>query len=244
MLLDMTTIKIVAIHQPNFLPWLGFFNKIIQSDTFILFDDVQFPKTGGGVWTNRHYFLDNGIKKLHTVAISRNFSGSKKINEIKLAPDMNWREQYLKKITHSYSKAKYFSETYEFLQRSLDYKTEFLCDLNIHLIYAVLSALDISNTSLVKSSSLLKSGSSNELLCSLTKAVGANTYLSGRGADGYMDESVFTSNKINIVYQNYNLVGYSQINSNEFVPGLTIIDAMMNCGFKETKKLVYGAQLV
>jgi hypothetical protein len=243
MLLDVTTIKIVAIHQPNFLPWLGFFNKIIQSNTFILFDDVQFPKTGG-VWTNRHYFLDNGIKKWHTVAISRNFSGSKKINEIKLAPDINWREQYLKKITHSYSKAKYFSETYQFLQQSLDYKTEFLCDLNIHLIYAVLSALDISNTSLVKSSSLLKSGSSNELLCSLTKAVGANTYLSGGGAEGYMDESVFTSNEINIVYQNYNLVGYSQINSNEFVPGLTIIDAMMNCGFKETKKLVYGAQLV
>jgi hypothetical protein len=243
MLLDMTTIKIVAIHQPNFLPWLGFFNKIIQSDTFILFDDVQFPKTGG-VWTNRHYFLDNGIKKLHTVAISRNFSGSKKINEIKLALDMNWREQYLKKITHSYSKAKYFLETYQFLEQILDYKTEFLCDLNIHLINAVLSALDISNTSLVKSSSLLKSGSSNELLCSLTKAVGANTYLSGGGADGYMDESVFTSNKINIVYQNYNLVGYSQINSNEFVPGLTIIDAMMNCGFKETKKLVIGADNV
>jgi hypothetical protein len=239
----MTTIKIVAIHQPNFLPWLGFFNKIIQSDTFILFDDVQFPKTGG-VWTNRHYFLDNGIKKLHTVAISRNFSGLKKINEIKLAPEINWRDQYLNKITHSYSKAKYFSETYQFLQQSLDYKTEFLCDLNIHLIYAVLRALDIPNTSLVKSSSLLKSGSSNDLLCSLTKAVGANTYLSGRGADGYIDESVFTSNKINIIYQNYNLVNYSQVNSNEFVPGLTVIDAMMNCGFTKTQKLVLGKNSV
>ena len=59
-----------------------------------------------------------------------------------------------------------------------------------------------------------------------------------------MDESVFTSNEINIVYQNYNLVGYSQINSNEFVPGLTIIDAMMNCGFKETRKLVLGENSV
>jgi hypothetical protein len=241
--LDVTTIKVVAIHQPNFLPWLGFFNKITQSNTFILLDDVQFPKTGG-VWTNRNYFLDKGTKKWHTVAISRNFSGSKKINEIKLAPNINWREQYLKKITHSYSKAKCFSETYQFLQQSLDYETEFLCDLNIHLSYAVLSALDISNTSLVKSSSLLKSGSSNELLCSLTKAVGANTYLSGGGADGYMDESVFTSNEIKIVYQNYDLVGYSQINSNEFVPGLTIIDAMMNCGFKETRKLVLGENSV
>lgn len=237
--LDVTTIKIVAIHQPNFLPWLGFFNKIIQSDTFILFDDVQFPKTGG-VWTNRHYFLDNGIKKWHTVSISRNFSGSKKINEIKLAPDINWREQYLKKITHSYSNAKYFSETYQFLQQSLDYETEFLCDLNIHLIYAVLSALDISNTSLVKSSSLLKSGSSNELLCSLAKAVGADFYLCGGGAEGYMDNSVFLANKVNILYQNYNAPSYSQINTKEFVPGLSIIDAMMNCGFKKTKKLVRG----
>lgn len=239
----MTTIKTVAIHQPNFLPWLGFFNKIIQSDTFILLDDVQFPKTGG-VWTNRHYFLDHGIKKWHTVAISRNFSGFKNINEIKFAQDINWRELYLKKITHAYSKARYFSETYQFLQNSLGYKTEFLCDLNIHLIYAVLGVLDIPSTSLVKSSTLLKSSSSNELLCSLAKAVGANTYLSGGGAEGYIDESVFTSNDINIVYQSYNLEGYSQINSEEFVPGLTIIDAMMNCGFKKTKKLVYGVQLV
>lgn len=243
MQLELTMTNIVAIHQPNFLPWLGFFNKIVKCDTFILLDDVQYPKTGG-VWTNRHYFIDNGIRKWHTVPISRNFSGSKKINEIRLAHDMNWRELYMKKITHSYSKAKYFSETYQFLQQSFDYKTEFLCDLNIHLINAVLSALDIPNSSLVKSSTLLKSGSSNELLCSLTKSVGARTYLSGRGAEGYMDESVFKSNDINIIYQNYNLVGYSQINTKEFVPGLTIIDAMMNCGFKETKKLVYGAHVV
>jgi hypothetical protein len=230
---------IVGIHQPNFLPWLGFFNKIVQSDAFILLDDVQFPKTGG-VWTNRHLVLDNGIKKWQTIPISRNFSGTKKINEIKFAENMNWKERYLKKIIHCYSESEYFLENYDFLQNSFAYETEFLSEFNMYLIQAVLTVLDIPATTLVKSSTLNKTGKSSELLCSLAKAVGADFYLCGGGAEGYMDDSVFASNEVDILYQNYNAPSYSQINTKEFIPGLSIIDAMMNCGFKETKKIVCG----
>jgi hypothetical protein len=242
MQLEFTLTKIVAIHQPNFLPWLGFFNKIVKSDFLILLDDVQFPKTGG-VWANRHYVMENGTRRWHTIPISRNFSSTKKMNEIKFAPDIDWKKQYLKRITHCYSRAKYFSETYQFLYESLAYETDYLCDLNIHLITSVLRLLDMSESTLVKSSTLHKSGTSNELLCSLTKAVGASVYLSGGGAEGYMDKSVFKSNGIRIIYQNYSSLDYPQVNRTEFVPGLTIIDALMNCGAEKTKKLVIGANV-
>jgi len=232
---------IVGIHQPNFLPWIGFFNKIIMSDTFVLLDDVQFPKSGG-VWTNRHYLLDNGIKKWHTVAISRNFSGSKKINEIRFAEDIDWKELYLNRIKNCYPKAKYFSQVFDFLDESLTYKTDFLSELNIHLIESVLQLLEIPTKNLLKSSDLSKQGRSNELLCSIVKSVGGNSYICGAGATGYLDSKVFKDNKINLIYQNYKPVKYPQIDSDVFIPGLSIIDAMINCGLTKTRELVYGVE--
>ena len=71
--------NIVAIHQPNFLPWMGFFDKAINASTFILLDDVQFSD-GRGNWTNRHLLLSNNKSKWVTMPISRKFSGFRKIN--------------------------------------------------------------------------------------------------------------------------------------------------------------------
>ena len=235
--------KIVGIHQPNFLPWVGYFNKIASSDIFIFLDDVQYPKSGR-TWVNRNWILNNGSRKWHTVSVSRNFSEVKNINEIKFTKDIDWRVKYLKDITNCYSKTKHFSEVYDFLKSSISYETEFLSELNIHLIESVLKILDIQSTKIVKSSELNKSGKSNDLLCSLVKAVKAKNYLCGGGAESYMDESVFRVNKINIVYQNYIALNYPQFNCTEFISGLSIIDAMMNCGFKESKNLVLGTYSV
>ncbi len=237
--------KTTAIHQPNFLPWIGFFNKIISADTFILLDNVQYPKSGGaGNWTNRHLILHNGKERWATVPISRNFSGTKTINEIKIAQNTYWKEDYLKKINYSYSNSKFFPDTYQFLKDSFSYETQFLCEFNIHLIRAVLKVLELPDNKLVKSSDFQITGKSNNLLCSLTKAVGADTYICGSGAESYMDKTVFELNNISIVYQNYIASHYQQIGTTKFISGLSIIDAMMNCGFKETKKLVFGVDYV
>ena len=84
--------KKVAIHQPNFFPWLGYFDKIFKSDYFVFLDNVQFQKTGGN-WGNRVPILISNHKNWITVPINRNFSGLKKINEIKIKNDINWREK-------------------------------------------------------------------------------------------------------------------------------------------------------
>ena len=243
MWLSMNENKLVGIHQPNFFPWIGYFDKILRSDLFVILDDVQFPKSGG-VWVNRHSILQNGKERWATVPISRQFSGTKNINEIKFAQDLYWRKTYLNLIRNSYLTAKYFSETYEFIEDSINYDTEYLYELNIHLIKSILQVLDIFVPTFIKSSSLNKAGKSNILLCSLIKSVGGNSYLCGGGADSYMDESIFKANNINIIYQEYMPIAYPQINSLKFNPGLSIIDAMMNCGFTKTKELVLGKKNV
>jgi len=244
MWLSMNENKLVGIHQPNFFPWIGYFNKILRSDLFVILDDVQFPKSGGGVWVNRHSILQNGKERWATVPISRKFSGTKNINEIKFAQDLYWRKTYLNLIRNSYLTAKYFSETYQFIEDSINYDTEYLYELNIHLIKSILQVLDIIAPTFIKSSSLNKAGKSNILLCSLIKSVGGDSYLCGGGADSYMDESIFKANNINIIYQEYIPIAYPQINSLKFNPGLSIIDAMMNCGFTKTKELVLGKKNV
>lgn len=244
MWLGMNKNKLVGIHQPNFFPWIGYFNKISRSDFFVILDDVQFPKGGAGAWVNRNSILQNGKERWATVPISRKFSGTKNINEIKFAQDINWRKSYLNLIRNSYITAKYFSDAYEFLEDSINWDTEYLSELNIHLIKSVLQELDIIVPTFIKSSSLNKSGKSNVLLCSLIKSVGGDTYLCGGGADSYMDESIFKANNIDIIYQDYMPVAYPQINSLKFYPGLSIIDALMNCGFTKTKALVLGERNV
>ena len=74
-------IKVVAIHQPNFFPWLGYFDKIRRSDIFILLDDVQFSKTGG-VWSNRVKVLINGEGRWLTAPVERNFHGTRNVNQM------------------------------------------------------------------------------------------------------------------------------------------------------------------
>jgi hypothetical protein len=216
-----------------------------MADIFILLDDVQFPKGGGsGNWTNRHLILDHGKEKWATVPVSRNFSGLKNINDIRFAQGNIWKRSYLEIINNSYSEAKYFPEIFGFLESSLAHETDFLSELNIHLIHSVLQVLQISNKTLIKSSVLGKEGKSNDLLCSLIQTVGSDSYLCGRGASGYLNVDVFEERKIKIVYQNYRPIAYPQLYGIKFVEGLSIVDAMMNCGLTRTRELVFGVDNV
>ena len=214
-----------------------------MSDVFILLDDVQYPKTGG-VWTNRNLILGNGESKWATIPIYRGFSGTKNINEIRFAQNTNWKESYLEQIRTCYLKSRYFSQIYDYLLESFKYETEFLSDLNIHLIKSILRLLEISDQTLITSSSLVKNGKSNHLLCSLIKSVEGDSYLCGAGSSDYLDTEIFKFNLIDIVYQNYTAIEYPQVENKKFVAGLSIVDALMNCGLNKTKQLVYGVNNV
>ena len=142
----------VSIHQPNYLPWLGFFDKIKRSDVFVIFDNVQYPR-GKGHFGNRNKIKIYNDSKWLTVPVEGK-SEMKNINEIKYK-DTNWKEEHLRLIDQFYRKSKYYKMFIE------DFKVEFmkdfdnLSDFNTNLIKYFLYELDIE-TSVYKSSELIK----------------------------------------------------------------------------------------
>lgn len=223
--------RIAAIHQPNFFPWLGYFDKISRSDVFVLLDNVQYPKTGG-VWTNRVKMLVSSEAKWLTASIDRNFHGTRKINQMTFVHGNPWRAKIAKTLQTEYSRHPYYAETMKILEPLLMNTECNITEYNIKAITALSFVLGLDTSKICRASDYLATGAGTELLCSLTKAVGANTYLCGGGAEGYQDDIVFPANGLILQFQNFRHPIYPQHKEIGFTPGLSIIDAAMNLGFK------------
>lgn len=228
---------IVSIHQPNFFPWLGYFDKIARSNVFVFFDDVQYPKTGG-TWSNRVRLLVSGESRWVTAAIDRNYHGTRTIREMNFLEGNPWREKILKTIEANYRRHPCYAECMAVVQPLLLNPEQNIAAYNIHAIGVLCHALGIDTKKLRASSALPHTGSSNELLCSITHAVSGSAYMCGGGADGYQDASVFENAGIQLVRQDFAHPVYPQYRSPEFFPGLSVIDAAMNLGWSATAKLL------
>jgi len=226
--------KIVGIHQPNFIPWLGFFNKVYNCDTFILLDDVQFSK---GSYTNRCKIL-NTENKESWITLPINYSFGDKINQIKLS-NSNWKAILIQQIEHFFSNKPEFEKNWPEIKKEILSMDEYnLSKINLRLIVFMLKKMDIK-TKIIFSSDFNLKLKSTELLIKLIKKVSDESiYLSGSGAKKYQDENLFQKSKIKIIYQNYISPEYHQINQKNFYPGLSILDAIFNVGWEKTKNLV------
>lgn len=228
---------VVAIHQPNFFPWLGYFDKINRSDIFIFLDHVQFPKKGG-VWTNRVKILINGKASWFTVPIDRSYHGFMSVGEIEIQKSDPWRNKLIKTLVLNYTKAPFFTEIMGFLEPLIVNSENNLCQYNINAVLAISHELGINGNKFILSSELKYIGTANEMLVSLVKNVNGNIYMCGGGASGYQEDEVFTDAGVELVYQDFTHSIYKQNIGSEFIQGLSIIDALMNCGFLGVKLLL------
>jgi hypothetical protein len=222
-------LMLVAIHQPNFLPWLGFFDKFAKADRLIILDSVALQLTGGN-YTNRVQMLINGSPSWVTVPLERGRSARAHIDTARIADVIGWRRKLKYAIHQSYGKAPCFSYTTPIIDRVLDANTSLLCDMNLIGIVAIAEALNIDTRKIVRSRELGCEGRSTELLANLVEAVGGDTYLMGHGATGYQDDAVFGRRGIAVRHQHYSQPAYPQYRAKQFLPGLSAIDALMNCG--------------
>jgi hypothetical protein len=216
---------VCAIHQPNFFPWLGYFDKIRRADVFVFLDDVDYPRKGSGgmgSWTNRVKIAVQGSEKWVGCPIQR-FSGSRRIKDVQIA-DAPWRETVLRTLEMNYARAANFARAMSVLTPLLRYETEWLAEFNINAITTLSAVLGIE-TRLVRQSALTASGAATALLISLVRATDASGYICGGGASGYQDDAMFAEQGVDLIYQNFTPQPYGDPKS--FMPGLSVIDFLM-----------------
>lgn len=231
--------RIVAIHQPNFFPWLGYFNKLALADIFIVLDNVQFPKTGG-TWMNRVQVLVNGHPDWVSAPIVRAYHGVRPVREMKINDAIPWRSKFLRTIEMSYGRAPYFHEVFSLLSDFIQNPTDSLADFNLAALRAVALAIGLDPEKLVLGSTLNCCGHATDLLISLVQSVGGTAYLCGGGSKGYQEDEKFGEQGIQLVYQAFDHPRYPQGKGTKFCPGLSIIDAMMYCGYDGVRRLIAG----
>jgi hypothetical protein len=191
--------KSVAIVQSNYLPWKGYFDIIRAVDEFILYDDVQYTRRD---WRNRNRFKSpTGVRWL-TIPVQVKGRYLQKINET-LVSDPHWAEQHFSTISSWYGRAPYFASYREPLERAYgSLATSSLSEINRHLLALLASFLEIS-TPITSSELYPAEGRKSERLVSICKAAGASRYVSGPAARAYLDEAVFASEGIEVVWMSY-----------------------------------------
>lgn len=233
---------VMAAHQPNFLPYLGFFDKMKKCDVLVIRDEVQFVK--------RDYHHRNRI------LFSSNQDVEPKAKWIRIPTDMHrselkdtliknevkdknvpWNVFLLRQIKSSYKKAAYFNEYYPPLEKILLSRKEKLIDINMDIIKLLCSCFDIHKRIVFASHlGLEKTNDASQDLAQIAKAVGANTYLSGSGAKVYLKNEVFVENGICVRYQQFTHPVYRQFHPN-FIGNLAAIDALFCAGKVLSKPL-------
>jgi hypothetical protein len=227
----------VAIHQPNFLPWIGYFSKISQCDTFVFLDDVQLAK---GFTPRNRLKGPNGPFWL-TVPLEGGIGSRKLICDVQIAGFEPWRDVSLKTLGHCYKRAPVFDEVLGQVLAPLTNATwTKLADLNEALIQKILDYLDIHPT-LVRSSDLKTAGQSTERLVSICRALGADTYLSGFGGRSYQDPHLFDAAGIKLEVYDFKHPVYPQL-WGAFEENLSVIDLLFNCG-KEGREIIDGSKI-
>jgi WbqC-like protein family len=233
----MSVRRIVAIHQPNFFPWLGYFDKMARADVFVCLDDAQFAKSGAGTWSNRVRLRVGGSPQWVTMPVRRDYHGTRLTNEMRIDERQPWRPKLLKTIELHYKKARYFDSVFPTVSALVEDATDRLADYNRAAIEAIAQRVRIDTGKCVVASSLAVEARATDRLIALVQRVGGTAYLSGGGAGGYQDDQTFGAAGIELMFQQFEHPVYPQ-GETEFCGGLSIIDALMHCGFDGTADLL------
>lgn len=215
---------LVGIHQPHYLPWLRYFEKIARSDVFIALDNIQFSKNG---WQNRNKVKGPNGPVLLTAPVHASLDGT--IGATAIREDGKWRVKHAKTIEQLYRSAPHFDTYWPPLQALYAREWETLGALNRAMLTMWNDALGIT-TPVVYASDLAVPGEATERLINLVQAVGGDAYYSGAYAlEAYLDGDRLAEAGIELVIQEWTAPVYPQ-RYGEFVKDLAVVDLLMNCG--------------
>jgi hypothetical protein len=226
--------KTVVIHQPDFVPYIGFFHRLLHSDLLILLDHVQFVTHSSRSWTHRDKIKTAGGERWLTISVVKSPRDTP-INEVLLA-DNGWREQNLNLLRENYRNAPYFEELFPMLKSLYATPCQRLVEFNLASIKLLMEWFSI-DISVVFSSEMEPQGNKNALLVDLLGKVGATHYLSGVGAQDYFEPEPFARAGIEVLWQEFRHPVYPQ-RFGEFIPYLSSIDLFFNCGIEQSREIL------
>lgn len=214
---------IVTIHQPEHMPWSGFFHKMACADLYVLLDHVQYKKDN---YQNRNRLVDRrGEIFWCTVPLSAG-SYQETISQKRIAEDSSWRRKYLNKLADSYRSSPYFDNYYDPVANIINRGHEFLVDMNLDLIDWFRAELAI-DTPMIRSSTLVVQGLKSDLNLDICRQMKATSYLSGPSGKDYLDQQSFVDAGIKLDFHRFSPPVYP---AQHFHPGLSMLDVLMNCG--------------
>jgi hypothetical protein len=235
--LSITGKRTLAVLQPGYLPWLGFFDQVRRSDIFVLYDDVQYDKNG---WRNRNRIKSPaGLPHWLTVPVHVR-SLEQRLLETEIDNRQPWARKHLGTIRQFYAKAPHLNRYLPGLEELLTGRRwESLVDLDEAVIGLLCRWLGLDRQA-VRSSTLNVPGERSERLLNLCRHFDARRYLSGNAAQAYLDVELFARHGVTVEWQNYTHPVYSQLHGT-FVPFLSALDLVLNCGENSVSVIDQGS---
>ncbi len=226
--------KRVVIHQPDFMPYPGFFHRLLDADRFVVLDHVQFLRNSKS-WHHRDLIKTPQGSAWLTISVKK-APRYTAIKDIELSEEVDWRRRHLNLIQHHYRKAPFFDEIYPRIYELYQQPCGKLVDFNLAAIDMLVDLFGLQ-VDMRLSSKMQPVGKGCDLLVDLVQKSKSTHYLSGVGARDYYQPEPFNAAGIEVRWQRYKPVVYAQRYAN-FIPNLSSIDMLLNCGIRASRRLL------
>lgn len=226
----------VAIHQPHYFPWVGYFDKMAKVDAFVLLDQVQFGKNS--LMQRNRVVSTNGEIKYLTISADIKSYLMREYRDIQISSQSDWKNRQLNAVKNYYRLTPGFATIFPLFEQFLSQDYSTVCQWTCASIMLIRDILGIKTPIIYQSKvdydHMMKK---SDLVYGICNALNADIYFSGRGGSvEYLDRDKFENNGVKIVFQDFSHPIYPQVNTNVFIPGISILDMLFNCGIENTCK--------
>ncbi|MFH2136970.1 MAG: WbqC family protein [Candidatus Omnitrophota bacterium] len=229
--------KKIAIMQPGYLPWLGFFELMLRCDLFVFLDDVQYTVRD---WRNRNKIRTKQGWQWLSVPVLHKGRRQQLIKDVQINDALPWKNKHLKAMEINYRKSRFFPDYFPGIEKIFAMDLPGLCDLNIELIVFLKECLKIDTPGIRSSSLTLKAGK-NERIIDICQQLNAGELYDSQAASEFLEGALFAKKGIKIEFQKYNHPEYKQLYP-PFIPYLSVIDLLFNYGPQSRKIISFGGK--
>ena len=216
---------ILSAHQPQYLPWLGYFHKIYKSDAFVFLDNVQYKIRE---YQNRNRIRTRDGWMWLTVPVQKCEHSYPNISSVRIDNSRDWLKQHWKSLISNYGRAPFFKKYSDFFDDLYRKDWDMLVDLNIYIVEETLRLLKVEKPIYLESQLNIKTKNTKRII-DICNALKADAYLSGAGGKEYLDEELFAYGDIQLIYQNFTHPEYKQCRE-PFEPFMSVVDLLFNHG--------------